>query len=100
MRQSSEFYKWGERDTEQIRAREARKGDEIALYGSNMKYGFIPIDDVTISSEVLLEYTLSVGAVLSSDKNTEISVFWENNKPLILIFQRFAPNDRIVVRRK
>jgi hypothetical protein len=63
------FYKSGERDTEQIPAREARKGDEIALCGSNMKYGFILIDDVSISSEVLLEYILPVGAFLAFGKD-------------------------------
>lgn len=94
------FYKWGERDLQNIPAREARKGDEIALCGSNMKYGCIPITDVTVSSEVLLEYTLPAGAFLSSSKQTEISVFWEGNKPLILVFQCFQLNERLVIRKK
>ncbi len=94
------FYKWGERDLKKIPAREARKGDEIALYGSNTKYGFVPIDEVTVYDDVLLEYILPIGAFLSSDEHTEISIFWEGNNPLIQIFQRFPLNERIAIRKK
>src|SRR5690348_5991213 len=42
--------------------------------------------------------SLQEGVILSSDKNTEISVFWEGKKPLILVFQRFSLRDGLVIR--
>jgi len=83
------FYKWRTRDFVTIPANELEKGDEIA-YGvgaTNLKYGAIPIDHVTVvpGSGILLQYTLPVGAFAESSGKNRIAIFWQGSTPLIQI---------------
>jgi len=95
------FYKYRERDFEDVPAYELEKGDEICLIG-NITYGAIEIEHVTVvkGGGVFVHYILPVGAMMSSSETKKMSISWEGNTALIQVAQEFNFSDRVFIRKK
>lgn len=84
------FYRFTEQDFEEVPLDQLKPGDKLswAVGSHDYTYGAVTLDDITeigTKKGYAFEFTLPIGASVSSHKDCDVSIDWQDDQPIIRV---------------